>query len=371
MSVFSTKRFDKVLLGLIIVLFAVGLLLIYSASRSTALGSKRLIIQTTAFGLSLLFMYFSTAIDYSVLKRYDWHLYILSILLLLLVYVPGLGSDQMGARSWIDLKVMYFQTSEAAKVTFTLAYASFLDRRKDKLNTLEEIIPAFLYPLPILFLLYKQPDLGGILVFASIILFCLFMAGLNKKWIIGGVMAVALIAPIVYKFELLEPHQMLRIEAFLNPGDPSYTGNYQLIASMTAIGSGKIFGKGLFNGTLIPFGFLPVPESDFIFSILGEEFGMVGMGAVIILFYILLSRIYNIAINSKDTYGNLIVMGFLGMFLYQIFQNIGMTVGLIPITGVTLPFLSYGGSSILMSMVVISIIMNVYSKSHSGFSYQK
>ena len=369
MKSFTTKRFDKALLLLVFVLFVIGLVLVYSASRSTSLGPKRLIIQSVAFMIGLAFMYLSTAIDYSILKRYDWHLYVLSILLLLLVYVPGLGSDQMGARSWIDLKVMYFQTSEAAKVTFTMAYAAFLDRRRNNLNTLLEVIPAVLYPVPILFLLYKQPDLGGILVFSAIIIFCLFIAGLNKKWIFGGLLVVGLAVPIVYKFELLEPHQMLRIEAFLNPGDPSYTGNYQLIESMTAIGSGKIFGKGLFQGTLIPFGFLPVPESDFIFSILGEEFGMVGMGTIIALYYVFMSRIYKIAVGAKDFYGTLIVMGFLGMFLYQIFLNIGMTIGLIPITGVTLPFLSYGGSSELMNMVIVSVIMNVYSKAHTTFTY--
>lgn len=369
MSSFSTKRFDPILLTVITILFLVGLVLIFSASRSTALGTKRISIQAAAFMMGLAFMYLSTAIDYSILKRYSWHLYAISIVLLLLVYVPGLGSNQMGARSWINLKVIYFQTSEAAKVTFTLAYAAFLEKRKNQLNTIAEIAPAIAYPLPLLFLLYKQPDLGGILVFSSIIIFCLFIAGLNKKWIIGGLLFIGLAIPIVYKFELLEPHQMLRIEAFLNPGDPSYTGNYQLIESMTAIGSGKIFGKGLFKGTLIPFGFLPVPESDFIFSILGEEFGMVGMAVIISLYYMLMSRIYKIAVSAKDFYGTLVVMGFTGMFLYQIYQNIGMTIGLIPITGVTLPFLSYGGSSVLMTMVVLAIIMNVHSKANSSISY--
>ena len=186
MKNFTSKRFDKLLFGLICILFIIGLVLIYSASRSTTLGGKRLMVQSVAFLIGLTFMYLSTAIDYSILKRYDWHLYGLTMILLLLVYVPGLGSDQMGARSWIDLKVIYFQTSEAAKVTFTLAYAAFLDRRRNNLNTLMEVVPAVLYPLPILFLLYKQPDLGGILVFAAIILFCLFVAGLKKKWIIGG-----------------------------------------------------------------------------------------------------------------------------------------------------------------------------------------
>lgn len=369
MKTFPIRKLDRVLIILITLLFLIGLVLIYSASRSTTLGNKRLAIQTIAFLIGLSFMFLSTAIDYSTLQRYEWHLYALSIALLLLVYVPGLGSDQMGARSWINLRVMYFQTSEAAKVTFTLAYASFLNRRRNQLNTLPEIIPAFAYPVPILFLLYKQPDLGGILVFTSIILFCLFMAGLHKKWIFGGLIFVALAVPIVYKFGLLASHQMVRIEAFLHPGDPTYEGNYQLIESMTAIGSGKLLGKGLFQGTLIPFGFLPVPESDFIFSILGEEFGMLGMGLIIILYYLFVLRIYRIATGAKDFYGTLIGMGFLGMFLYQIYQNIGMTIGLIPITGVTLPFLSYGGSSVMMSMVVVSVIMNIHSKAAQGFGY--
>lgn len=365
--IFSIKRYDKILLLLISALFVIGLILIASVTQFSL---KKMIIQGIAFLLGVIFLFLSSAIDYSILKRYDWYLYAMSILLLLLVYVPGLAADvQYGARSWINLGFMNFQTSEAAKVTFTLAYSSFLERRKNKLNSLMEVLPAFLYPLPILLLLKKQPDLGGILVFCSITAMCLFIAGLNKRYIIGGILLIVIAVPLIYKFQLLNPHQMVRLEAFLHPNDPSYEGNHQVIQSMTAIGSGQIFGKGLFKGTLIPFGFLPVPESDFIFSILGEEFGMVGMGIVITLFFLLLSRIYSIAIHSKDFYGTLIAMGFFAMFFYQTFQNIGMTIGLIPVTGVTLPFVSYGGSSILMSMVIIAIIMNIYSKSHSSLAY--
>lgn len=365
--IFSMGKYDKILLLLVCILFSIGLVLIASV---TQFSTKKLVIQGLAFLLGMIFLFLSSGVDYSVLKRYDRYLYIISIILLLLVYVPGLAADvQYGARSWIDLRFMYFQTSEAAKVTFTLAYSSFLERRKNKLNTIAEVIPAILYPVPIIYLLKKQPDLGGILVFCMISAFCLFIAGLNKKYIIGGLLFLVITIPLIYKFQLLEPHQMERLEAFLHPGDPTYKGNYHVIQSITAIGSGQIFGKGLFKGTLIPFGFLPVPESDFIFSILGEEFGIIGMGIVIVLFFLLLSRIYSIAVHSKDFYGTLISMGFFGMFFYQTFQNIGMTIGLIPVTGVTLPFVSYGGSSVLMGMIIISIIMNIYSKSHSSFIY--
>ncbi len=365
-KLFFLRGIDKLLLLCVVLLVAIGFVLIASV---TQFNSRKLMIQGIAFLLGIAFMLGSTIIDYSALKKYDWYLYALSIVLLLLVYVPGLGKVQYSARSWIDLQFMDFQTSEAVKVTFTLAYASFLDRRKNQLNTLAEVIPTFLYPLPIIFLLMKQPDLGGILVFFFITIACLFMAGLNKKYIIGGIIFIAVAIPLIYKFQLLEPHQMVRIEAFLHPGDPSFEGNQQVIQSMTAIGSGQLFGKGLFQGTLIPFGFLSVPESDFIFSILGEEFGMVGMGTLILIVFLFLSRIYSIGIKSKDSYGTLVVFGYLGMFTYQSFQNIGMAIGLMPVTGVTLPFVSYGGSSVLMSMIIVSIIMNVYGKSHVTVDY--
>lgn len=352
----KNSKFDITLLALVSILFLVGIVLVSSA---TQMNYKKMIIQSVAFLLGFVFLSFSTLIDYKMLKKYDWYLYGISILLLLLVYIPGLGKVQFNARSWINLGFMDFQTSEAVKITYTLAYASFLSRRKNMLNTLPEVLPAILYPLPFLLLLKKQPDLGGILVFATITAFCLFAAGLNKKYIIGFFAVILVVVPIVYKFQLLEPHQMVRLEAFLHPGDPSYEGNFQVIRSITAIGSGRIIGKGLFNGTFIPYGFLPVAESDFIFSVLGEEFGMVGMIFVISVFFLLLSRIYYIYAKSSDDYGALITIGFFGMFFYQTFQNIGMTIGVIPVTGVTLPFVSYGGSSILMSMIIISILTRI------------
>ncbi len=366
MKIFSTKRFDKILLLVLFLIFGIGLMLVASATK---MSMRKLTIQGAAFILGLIFMYLSTAIDYSVLKKYDWYLYALSIIFLLLVYIPGFGIEQFSARSWVNLYFMQFQTSEATKVTYTLAYSAFLERRRNQLNSIGEVIPALLYPLPIVFLLKKQPDLGGILVIFFITIFCLFMAGLNKKYIIGGIVFMLIAVPIIYKFQLLELHQMQRLEAFLHPGDPAYIGNEQVIQSITAIGSGQLFGKGWLKGTLIPFGFLPVPESDFIFAVLGEEFGMVGMGTLIVLFFIFLSRIYSIAMGAKDFYGTLIVSGFLGMLFYQVLQNIGMTIGLMPVTGVTLPFVSYGGSSVMMGMVIVSIIMNVYGKSHSSFAY--
>lgn len=359
------QKYDWSLLLLILALFVIGLILISSA---TQFDKKRLLIQSVSFFMGLIAILISGLFDYRVLKKYHVHLYIITIGFLLLVYVPGLGKVQFGARSWINLGFMDFQTSEAAKITYALAYAGFLDKRRNKLNTMEEILPALLYPVPILLLLLKQPDLGGVIVFTAITLVCLFVAGLNLKFIVNSIATFALSTPIIYKF-ILRDHQKVRIDAFLNPGDPSFEGNFQVIQSMTAIGSGGVFGKGLYNGTISQYGFLPVTESDFIFAVLGEELGFIGMAVVIILFFLFLSRIYSISKHSKDFYGTLITSGFLGMLFYQIFQNIGMTIGVMPVTGVTLPFVSYGGSSMLTTMLIIAVITNVYSKSHSSFAY--
>ena len=361
----NKNKYDWSLLLIISILFVTGIVLITSA---TQFDKKRLMIQSLSFVMGIFVILMSAMFDYRIMKRYEKQLYIATIVLLLLVYVPGLGKAQFGARSWINLGFMDFQTSEAAKITFTLAYASFLDRRKNKLDTMSEILPALMYPVPILLLLLKQPDLGGVIVFISITLVCLFVAGLNLKFIFNSLVIFALSTPIIYKF-ILRDHQRVRIDAFLNPGDPSYEGNFQVIQSMTAIGSGGFFGKGLFNGTISQYGFLPVTESDFIFAVLGEEFGFVGMAVVIILFFLFLSRIYSISKHAKDFYGTLVTTGFMGMLFYQILQNIGMTIGLMPVTGVTLPFVSYGGSSMLTTMITIALIINIYSKSHSSFAY--
>lgn len=360
----SIKKIDKVLFVVATLLFLSGIILVASA---TQMNTKKLIIQSVAYILGTIIIFSSSIIDFSMIKKYDWHLYALSIILLLLVYIPGLGKVQFNARSWINLGFMDFQTSELVKITYTLAYASFLDKRRGALNTIGEVFPAFIYPLPFFFLLAKQPDLGGILVFFCITVFCLYVAGLNIKYIIAGLVFTLIAIPVIYKFQLLKPHQMLRLEAFLHPGDPSYEGNFQVSQSITAIGSGQIFGKGLFQGTFVPYGFLPVAESDFIFSVLGEEFGAVGMIFVITLYFIFLSRIYFIGTSTSDSYGNIVIMGFFGMLFYQTFQNIGMTIGVIPVTGVTLPFISYGGSSLLICMIIISIIININNHYRSSY----
>ena len=359
----NQKKIEFKIIFIISLLFFIGLILISSATK---FDQKRLLKQTVSFSLGFIFIFFSKNLDYRFIKLYEKHLYFITIILLVSVFIPGIRKSQFGTYRWINLGFMDFQTSEAAKITFTLAYCSFLEKRRNSLNNLKEIIPVLLYPLPMILLLLKQPDLGGAIVFIFIIFIGLFISGINIKFIFYSFITILLSTPIIYKF-ILREHQKIRIDAFLNPGNSSFQGNYQVMRSITAIGSGGIIGKGIFNGSISQYGFLPVTESDFIFALLGEELGFLGMTLVILLFLILFFKIYCISKNSKDFYGELITTCFLGMLFYQVFQNIGMTMGIMPVTGLTLPLISYGGSSMLTTMTIFALILNVNTVSKNNY----
>ncbi|MDO4720619.1 MAG: rod shape-determining protein RodA [Peptostreptococcaceae bacterium] len=353
------KEFDWGLLLVVFLLFAAGLLLISSAARVNETGNyRKLMVQSAAFGLGILVIVFSMFFDYNDFRKYRLHFYIGSIFLLLLVYVPKLGKVQFGARSWISLGPIDFQPLELVKILFILSFAEYLDKKKGRINTPKEVFKALCYPLPIILLLMAQPDLGGAIVFLCITFGMIFIAGVNMKIVGYFCVSAALTLPILYSY-VLKPHQKGRIDAFLHPGDPSYEANFHAIQSMVAIGSGRLLGKGFFNGTQNRYGFLPVNESDFIFAVLGEEFGFVGMMILLVFYFIFFLRILNTAMTAKDNYGTLICTGVISMFLYQFIQNIGMTIGIMPVTGLTLPFVSYGGSSILTSMMALAMIFNV------------
>jgi rod shape determining protein RodA len=352
------KDIDWILVFTVIFIFLVGMVVISSATHVNDSGSfRQLQVQAISFIIGIIVIFFILLIDYNKLGKYYKEIYILNVLLLLAVYIPGLGVSIAGAKSWIKLGPITIQTSEIVKLGFILSFGKFLEDKKDKLNTFKDLVPIIIYSGPILLLILKQPDLGSAIVFMSIIFGMTFITGLNAKIIGYGSLGAVLSVPIIYKF--LKPHQRVRIDAFLHPGDPKYEGNFQVIQSMIAIGSGKIFGKGLFKGTQNQYNFLPVQETDFIFAVLGEELGLIGAAVLVLLFLLFLNRILKIAKNAKDFYGSLITIGALFMFLYQIVQNIGMAIGLMPVTGVTLPFVSYGGSSLVTSMMALGLILNV------------
>ena len=326
------KNIDWKLVAIVLVIFLIGILILSSATHANITKNytqiyKQLLAFVLGVGIIMVMMLF----DYDSVGKYYKELYVFSIIMLLIVWIPGLGDRQFGAISWIRIGKFNLQTSEIVKMTFILSYAKIVEKHKDSMNNLRVLFKLVVYAMPIIGLLLAQPDLGTAIVFVCIIFFMLYVVGLDKKIIRNTLISILLLTPLMYMF--MAPHQRVRIVNFFNP---ELSSNYQVLQSMIAIGSGGIFG------------------------VLGEEFGLIGMLVVIILFMLLITRLLMIAKKSKNVYGTLIVSGITGMFVYQIIQNIGMTVGLMPVTGVTLPFVSYGGSSILTSMANIGIVLNVY-----------
>lgn len=362
----TNKGFDYSLLGVISLLFLFGLLLIASAIHVADGGSpKRLFVQTFSFLIGVAMTFMLRAINYEDLKKYSRLIYVFSILSMLLVYVPGLGAERGGARGWIDLKIIDFQPIEIAKLGFIIVFAQYLEKNAGKLNSFAALFKASLIPLPIVALLLAQPDFGGAMVFFCIILGMIFVAGADLK-LLAKITAVALLMlPIAYKYAfpfVLRPYQMQRLTSFFSSSSSTTDGGYQVFRSLVAIASGGFLGKGPFGGSQNNLGFLSVSDSDFIFAVCGEEYGVVGMFLLIGLYFLLLYKILDIAMTAKDLYGSLIVVGVLSIFMYQFMQNIGMTLGIMPVTGLPLPFVSYGGSSMLMSMLSIALVQNVATR---------
>lgn len=358
------SNLDFGLIAVILAIFFFGLVMITSATDafSSLDGGlpRQVVIQLVAFGIGIFLVGLMLLIDYTIYGELYKIIYGLSICVLLLVYVPGLGVIQNGARSWIDIGVIYIQTSELAKIGFILSFAKYLENRMNQFDSITDLIGPALFLSPFLLLLLKQPDLGSALVFVFIAFGMMFVSGLSYKIIGGGALAGAISIPIIYRF--MEPHQKIRIDAFLNPNDPTLPGNYHVMQSKITIGSGMVTGRGLFKGVYHRNDYLPVQETDFIYAVVGEETGFVGGIAVIILYFLMLYRMMMIAIRAKDNYGMLVAVGITFMFAFQVFENIGMTIGIMPVTGITLPFLSYGGSSIITSMLALGIILNVYMR---------
>lgn len=316
----------------------------------------RLKIQIVAFVIGLIAVFIVMLFDYNTFGDFEIPIYVISIILLISVFI--FGSKINGALSWIDIGPVMFQPSEVVKIGFILAFAKHLERKKDKLEHIFDVLPSLLYLAIPLALIYKQPDVGTILVFIFVAFFMMYAAGLSYKLIIFAFGSLIAILPVIWIF-FLQNYQKNRILTFINPElDPSGSG-YNVIQSKIAIGSGMFFGKGFFKGTQNLLGFIPERQTDFIFSVLGEEAGFVGSVLVVLLFVFLMYRIIFIAKAAKNDYGMIVCTGIMAMFLFHVLENIGMTIQLMPVTGIPLPFISYGGSSLLTNMVALGLVINI------------
>lgn len=361
-KIFNTlKSCDKIILLLVFALGCISLLMLESTIYNGGFvlnfdEGRPVMIQAIAYALGFACIFVVLAIDYNFFYGLEKLLYVLSILFLLTVYIPGLGMSQFGARSWIDLGVTTLQPSEFVKISFVLIMAGYLCEHKDELHDFKGVFKAVIYAAPIIAIVLKE-DLGSALVFIVMWIFMIFFAGIDYKVFFQCAGLTAAMIPIAYRF--LGDYQKDRIEAFLHPDNLSLPGNYQVWQSKIAIGSGGFLGTGLFQGSQKELDFIPVQQSDFIFSVIGEELGFLGGLGVILLYGLLNWRFTRIIRDSEDLYGALIVVGFVGMFLFQIFENIAMTMGLMPVTGITLPLLSGGGTSVIATLIAVGLILNV------------
>lgn len=351
------KNIDKVLLLLPVCFAVISIIMVGSTSyEGQFIITKDITVQFAAYCLGTAALCVVLMFNYRTFESMEKFIYAGSILFLLTVYIPGLGVEHFGARAWVDLGPIDMQPSELVKISFVLVFASYLTRNRGSLYDLKGIGLALLYACPFIAIILKE-DLGTAVVMCFMTVIMIFCAGIDYKLFakLGGVFLISL--PILYRF--MESHQKERIDAFLHPDNLSLAGNYQVWNSKVAIGSGGLFGKGLFEGTQKELKFLPVQKSDFIFSVIVEELGMIGGAVVILLYTVFLYRMLKIANNAKDMYGSLIVIGILAMFCFQIFENIAMAMGIMPVTGITLPFISYGGSSVVANMIALGIVLNV------------
>ncbi len=350
------KNADYLLLGLVLLLAIFSITMIGSTHISTGFFARDTIVQSGAYVIGFLAVVIINMFHYSALKEQRRILYIVSIIFLFTVYIPFLGVEQFGSRAWINLGITTIQPSELVKILFVFIMASYFEEHRHDLYNFKGLLKAIIMAGPIIVIVLKE-DLGSALVFCSIWLSMIFYVGVDLK-ALGKFFALFFLSiPLAYVF--MAPYQKERIEAFLHPENLDLAGNYQVWQGKVAIGSGGFWGKGLFNGTQKELDFIPVQTSDFIFSVTIEELGFLGGIVLLAIFMMLLFRCTRILRFSQDIYGGLIVAGFIGMFLFQIFENIAMNMGIMPVTGITLPFLSYGGSSVLSSMIAIGIILNV------------
>ncbi|MDP1721501.1 MAG: rod shape-determining protein RodA [Candidatus Nanopelagicaceae bacterium] len=361
---------DPILTVAVAGLLIIGTLLVYSATRSWYAGLgldpqyylKRHVINILIGGFLAVS---TTLVDYRLLRAYTPLLYGASVLGLIAVLIPGIGSTVNGARAWISLPGGFqIQPAELAKISIIVGISMVLSERiHDRESpTHEDVVRALLIAtLPILLILI-QPDMGTVVIISASVVTIVAVSGAPSRWV-AGLLIVALMGGFTaVKIGVLSEYQVKRLQSFVNPyADPEASG-YQLRQSRITVGSGGLLGKGLFNGPQTNGRFVPEQQTDFIFTVAGEELGFVGSSFILLLFLVILLRAFRIARRSQDLFGRLVCTGVIAWFAFQAFENIGMTMGLMPMTGVPLPFISYGGSSMFANLIGIGLLQNIYAR---------
>lgn len=359
-------EFDWLLFVLSIFLSIFGIICIYSATRTLNTNSN-VIVQAGACIIGIALMLLTCFFDYEQFKNLIKPIFIFCLAILILVLIIGVTGD-WGARSWIRFGSIGIQPSEIAKICFILTFSYHLSRVEDKINQPLVIFGLILHLAILVGLILMQPDMGSAMVFMFMFVTLLFVAKISYKYIIPVAAAGVISAPFIYKFVLSE-YQQKRIQVFINPDLDPLNRGYNVIQSKIAVGSGQIWGKGYLHGTQNQMGYLPTKYTDFIFSVISEEFGFIGACLLVIALFIIIYRCFKIAQKADNSFGRYICVGVASMLLFHTFENVGMCIGLMPVTGIPLPFISYGGTAIVTNMVAIGLVMSVayHNKPRSVF----
>lgn len=354
------KIFKNIEWGILIctiLLIIIGMVALYSATQNTE--HEELKKQIIWLLVSIPIAIGVILIDYELVAKVSPIFY--GIFLVLLVGVL-FTKPVNGATSWYELGMLSFQPSEFAKifVVLTFSYVVTIIQRngREQISRPARLALSLLVVIVPILLIIKQPDYGTAAAFLVSTVLILFTAGIKKRYIITSILLVVIAVPLLYFF-ILPEHAKTRIDVYLNPNlDPRGAG-YNIIQSKLAVGAGELFGMGLLKGNQTQLGFLYPKTTDFIFSVIGEEMGFVVTCTIVVLYVILITKAVYIAKTAKDDLGSYIAMGIAGIFLFHMIENIGMTIGLLPITGVPLPFVSYGGSALLTNLIMIALLLNI------------
>lgn len=351
------KNIEWSILICTILLIGIGLVALASATKNSDYEELKKQIMWLTISIPVLIIVIF--IDYDIFAKISPILYgIILVLLVAVLFTQPIN----GATSWFSIGPFSFQPAEFAKIIvilfLTWLFTKIQQKGKDEINKILKLgLILIAFAVPIL-LIIKQPDYGTALAFVAALVFMLFAAGIRKRYIIVSILLVVILVPVLYFFVLPE-HAKTRIDVFLNPDlDPRGAG-YNIIQSKLAIGSGQLIGMGLFKGNQTQLGFLYPKTTDFIFALIGEEMGFVVAAGIIFLYIILITKAVYVAKTAKDDLGSYIAMGIAGIFFFHMVENIGMTMGLLPITGIPLPFVSYGGSSLLSNFIMIGLLLNI------------
>ena len=357
----SLEKVDKLMFISMVLITMFGILNIYLSKKAAVGGMGFPIKQSVFFIASIILLYFVLAIDYSIIKVFTPIFYWASIALLILVLI--IGSTINGAQGWLRLGPLSFQPAELAKIATVMMLGKKLEDMEGEINNLKNFFILAFYAVIPAGLIVIQPDMGMTMVLFFMVLGTFFIGGLDKRIIIGGLGSLVVGIVLVWNSGLIQDYQKRRITSFRNPETDTSGSGYHLRQSLIAIGSGGFFGtlNTLANDGTGGYASQYVPEiqTDFIFSQICQQWGTFGAICLLILYGILISRMINIARTAKDLFGTILTTGMIAYFLFAMWQNIGMTIGLMPITGITLPLVSYGGSSLATTILSLGLVLNI------------